>query len=949
MEVNEIEKDIVAFWKKDKTFEKSLKKTKGKKPYIFYDGPPFATGMPHYGHILGSVTKDLFGRFWTMKGRYVRRVWGWDCHGLPIENIAEKELGIKVKDEIEKIGVKKFNECCRSKVLGYADAWKEVIERIGRWVDMSNDYKTMDNEYIESVWWAFKKLYDKDFIYEGERILMYCPRCATPLAKAEIAMDNSYQMIKDESLVVKFKLVGEKNTYALAWTTTPWTLPSNLALAVNPNLDYIYVKDKKEGNIYLMVREALDNFYKDKKDYEIVNEIKGRKLEGKEYEPLFPYFKNTKNAFKFVLGEFVTSADGTGIVHTAPAFGEDDYAVGKKYNIPIIQPVDDKGKFTSEVPDFKGMFVHDSNIEIIKFLKKEGKIVLVKKIEHEYPFCYRCDTKLIYRAIPSWFVNIQKIKPKVLELSKKINWFPEFLKEGRVKYTIETAPDWNISRNRYWATAIPIWVSDDGERLVIGSVEELKKYAKNLKGKIDLHKDYLDDIILEKDGKKFKRIPEVLDCWFESGAMTFAQFHYPFENKKEFEASFPAQFVAEYIGQVRAWFYYMIVLSAILFEDVPFQNVVTTGTILGEDGQKMSKSKNNFTDPMNLINKYGVDALRFYLMSSPVMNAENLNFSDKGVEESYKKVILLSYNTLRFYETYKGSEKTKKIKSKNLTDKWILSRLSDFGIKVGRYLEEYNSVKACEEIRKFIEDLSTWYIRLNRERFEEEKIAKETLRYVLEEFSKIIAPILPFVSEKIYQTLEGEKKSVHLSEYPTFKEKDIDKNLLKRMELVREIVSIGLRERDKIQIGLKWPLAKATIIGGDFKLKKDEEKLLEEQLNVKELLFRESNANIKNISVELDKQTNPKLEAEGYARELTRQIQEFRKRLGLEKKDKIKLIIECGEELKVILSTEERFISERTNAKNIKIVTTNKERFKNKVGFKVKEKEGMLWVETLKK
>ncbi|MBU1252151.1 MAG: isoleucine--tRNA ligase [Nanoarchaeota archaeon] len=590
MEINEIEKEILKFWEKDKTFEKSLKKTKNKKPYVFYDGPPFATGTPHYGHILGSVVKDIFGRFWTMKGRYVRRVWGWDCHGLPVENIAEKEMGINSKDEIEKIGVKKFNDFCRKKVLEYDNAWKKFIPRIGRWVDMENSYKTMDNEYIESIWWAFKQIWEKGFIYQGEKVLMYCPRCSTPLAKAEIAMDNSYRNVKEDSVIVKFKLKNE-DAYALAWTTTPWTLPSNLALTVNPNFDYIYVKDKSNGEVYLMARSVLDNFFKDIKDYEVVKEIKGKKLEGKEYEPLFSYFNERKDSFKFLLGNFVTSEEGTGIVHTAPAFGEDDYAVCKKYRIGIVQPVDDKGRFTSEVGDFKGMFVHDSNKAVIDFLKKENKVVLIKKIEHEYPFCYRCDTKLIYRAIPAWFVNIQKIKPRVLQLSKKINWYPGFLKEGRVKYTIETAPDWNISRNRYWAAAIPVWVAEDGELLVIGSVEELKKYSKNLKGKIDLHKDCLDKIILNKDGKEFKRVPEVLDCWFESGAMTFAQFHYPFENKKEFESSLPAQFVAEYIAQVRTWFYYMMILSTILFDKVPFENVVTTGTLLAEDGQKMSKSK----------------------------------------------------------------------------------------------------------------------------------------------------------------------------------------------------------------------------------------------------------------------------------------------------------------------------------------------------------------------
>ena len=415
--IDENEKKVIEFWKKNKIFEKSLDKTKKGKPYIFYDGPPFATGMPHYGHLLGSITKDLFGRFWTMNGRYVRRVWGWDCHGLPIENIAEKGLGINSKDEIEKMGVKKFNDYCRSKVLGYADAWKSVIERIGRWVDMEDCYKTMDNNYIESVWWAFKQLYEKGYLYEGEKILMYCPRCSTPLAKAEVAMDNSYKNVKDETIVVKFKLKDEEG-YALAWTTTPWTLPSNLALTVNPKLKYVYLKDNSDGTVFLLAKDLVAKFFKSENDYKILKEVSGKELEGKKYEPLFPYFKNTANAFQIILGDFVTAEDGTGIVHTAPAFGEDDYAVCRKYKIPVVQPVDEKGRFTKEVTDFSGKYVHDTNTEIIIFLKKQGKVVSVKKVEHEYPFCYRCETKLIYRAIPAWFVDIQKIKPKLLELNK---------------------------------------------------------------------------------------------------------------------------------------------------------------------------------------------------------------------------------------------------------------------------------------------------------------------------------------------------------------------------------------------------------------------------------------------------------------------------------------------------------------------------------------------------
>lgn len=937
MDINEKEKEILEFWKKDKTFEKSLKNTEKDKPYIFYDGPPFATGLPHYGHILGSVTKDLFGRFWTMKGRYVKRVWGWDCHGLPIENIAEKDLGINSKDEIEKIGVKKFNDFCRGKVLGYVNEWEKVVDRMGRWVDMKNSYKTMDNEYIESVWWAFKKLYEKGYIYEGKKVLMYCPRCSTPLAKAETAMDNSYKNLKENSIVVKFKLKDE-NVYALAWTTTPWTLPSNLGLTVNPKLKYVYLQDNKDKTVFLMSKDVISNFYKNSEDYKILKEFIGKNLEGKEYEPLFDYYKNQKGAFKFFLGDFVTSEEGTGIVHTAP-YGEDDFEIFKKYKVSTINNVDEKGHFTKEVKDFAGEYVHEVNDKIIDFLKKQGKVILIKKVEHEYPFCYRCDTKLIYMPLPALFVDIQKAKEKILKSSQKIKWHPEFLKEGRVKYSIETAPDWNITRNRYWASAIPIWVAKDGEKIVIGSIEELKKYAKKMPSKeIDLHKDYLDQVILEKDGKEFKRVPEVLDCWFESGSMPFAQFHYPFENKKFFEENFPSQFIAEYIGQVRAWFYYMIVLSTILFDEIPSENIVTTGTILAEDGQKMSKSKGNFTDPMILIEKYGVDALRFYLMNAPVMNADNFNFSDKGVDEIYKQVLLILYNVNNFYQENKNKEKNKEASS-DITDIWILSRLKQLGIKTDEYLQDYNTIKACAEIRNFISDLSTWYVKLNRERFEEDETARGVLRYILENLSKIIAPIIPFTAEMVYKSLNEGKDSVHLQNYPKFKEKDVNEEVLQKMGITRDIVSIGLRERDKVQIGLKWPLAKA-VISSKENLNKELVELIKNQLNVKEVEIKESNE----FKVELDTKQDYELESEGYMREMSRLVQAFRKDLGFNKKEKISLFICCDEELKNMLKKWEKIFKERTNSTEISFilgnVTTPEERFKKNIEFKIKDKRG---------
>ncbi len=939
MAINEIEREIIEFWKKNKTFEKSLDKTKKGKPYIFYDGPPFATGLPHYGHLLASILKDVFPRFFTMNGMYVKRNWGWDCHGLPVENIVEKDLKINSKDEIEKMGIKKFNNFCRNKVMTYADDWKKYIDRIGRWVDFEGGYKTMDTNYIESVWWAFKQLHEKNYLYEGEKILMYCPRCSTPLAKSEIAMDNSYRNVKDITVTVKFKLEDEKDTYAIAWTTTPWTLPSNLALAVNPKLTYAYVKDKSDKNIYVMAKELIQKFYKSEEDYTISKEVLGKELEGKKYEPLFPYFKDTKNAFQFLIADFVTAEDGTGIVHTAPAFGEEDNAVCRKYKIPMVQPVNETGHFTKEVTDYAGEYIYDANEKIVIDLKKSGKAIMSKKMEHEYPFCYRCDTKLMYRALPAWFVDIQKIKKRLLELNSDINWIPGFIKEGRMKHNISTAPDWNITRNRYWATAIPIWKSKSGKIKVIGSIEELKEFAINLpkKTKVDLHKDFLDEIKLEIEGEEYTRIPEVLDCWFESGAMTFAQFHYPFENKKFFEENFPAQFVVEYIGQTRAWFYYMISLSAILFDKIPFENVLTTGTILAEDGQKMSKSKKNYPDPLEVVEKYGADALRFYLLASPVMNADNFNFSEKGLQEIYKKIMVLLYNVGNFYGDYQEKKDLEFEESKNIVDKWILSITEKLTINVKKYLEEYNTVKACAEIKKYIDDLSTWYVRNSRERFNEKDIlARKTLRYVLEKLVKILAPIIPFATEKVYQDMNGKDKSVHLQDWPEADKSFINEKLESQMSYVREIVSQGLRLRDQNRVGLKWPL-NSIEVSSKIKLTKELKSIILQELNVKN--FAEKSCSSEELSVELDFKLTPELEAEGYARELSRKVQAFRKKIGLNKEDSIKLEI-FSPDLKEILSSQTDFLIERTGSKELKFVDLIKNSDENKEDFKVKEKTG---------
>lgn len=888
----EKELEILEFWDKDKTFEKSLEKNKNNENFVFYDGPPFATGLPHYGHLLASMEKDVIPRYQTMKGKYVRRVWGWDCHGLPIENIAEKELGINSKDEIEKMGVEKFNAFCRSKVLGYASEWKKIINRIGRWIDMDNAYKTMDNEFIESVWWIFKEMWNNKLIYEGEKILMYCPRCSTPLAKSEIAMEDAYKKVKDETLTVKFKLKDE-DVYALAWTTTPWTLPANLALTVNPNLKYLYIKDKSDGTIYLLASDLVGKFFKSEDDYEVIKTLEGKELEGKKYEPLFPYFSDLENSFRIILGDFVTSEDGTGIVHTAPAFGEDDYNVCKQNGIDFISPVNEVGRFNNEVKDFAGQYIFDANKEIISFLKKEGKVVKIERKEHDYPFCHRCDTPLFYKAMPAVFVDIQKIKNDLLKSNETVNWYPDFLKDGRVKHTIETAPDWNLSRNRYWAAPIPLWKSDDGEILVTGSIEELKKYSKEkIEENLDLHKDFVDKLTLVKDRKEFRRIPDVFDCWFESGSMPYAQFHYPFENKDIFEKNYPADFIAEGLDQTRGWFYTLQVISTALFKKSPFKNVLVNGLILAEDGKKMSKKLNNYPDPMNIVNKYGVDTLRIYLVGSNVMNADNFNFSEKGVDEIYKKVLMIIHNVLNFYSTYPNIKENEKLELSSIIDKWIISRTNNLIKSVSISLDNYDTINASLKIKSFIDELSTWYVRRSRERFNDnDKNAKTVLKYVLENLSKVIAPIMPFSSEIIYKAL-GYNTSVHLEDWPNHDDALIDNDLESRMDLVRNIVSSGLRERDIIKIALKQPLLSMSFSYEEKMFGENEDELLEiikEEMNVKNINKISENFDKNNLKIELDTTITSDLEAEGIAREIIRAVQSKRKDASLVKENFVEL------------------------------------------------------------
>ena len=729
------EEEVIEFWKKEKIFERSISERPEDNPYVFYDGPPFATGLPHYGHILSSVIKDLVPRYQTMKGKRVRRRWGWDCHGLPIETIVEKELKISGKKQIEEKGIDLFNKTARSMVLTYVSQWKKTIERIGRFVDFDNSYKTMDTAYMESVWWALKQLWEKRLIYEGKKVLMYCPRCETPVSNAEISMDNSYKDVTEESLTVKFKVIEPQkhnlpeNTFLLAWTTTPWTLPGNVALAVGEDINYTALRVEGTPELYIVASDLISKVFKGKKVEVVHDKIKGEKLVGLEYEPLFEIEKAKKSdkVWRVAPADFVTTEDGTGIVHTAVMYGEDDYELGKKIDLPQVPLLNSAGIFNSDAPEFiRGIFYKDAEEKIIKNLEQRNLIYDRFSYTHSYPFCWRCSSPLIYNAISAWFVDIQSKKDRIIELNEKLNWYPPNIKHGRFLNILKTAPDWNISRNRYWATPLPFWKCEKCQRSeCIGSIEELKEKSRNYEevyggtDGIDLHRPQIDQIEIECSECKsnMKRIPEVVDAWVESASMPFAEWHYPFENEEEFKSRFPGQYIAEYIAQTRAWFYYMHTLSVLLFDEISFENVVCTGTILAEDGSKMSKSKGNFPDPTEALDKYGADALRYYLMSSVVMKADNLFFSERDLRDAYNKTVNISYNVLNFFKLYKNDRETSKDnsvqieKSENVLDRWIIIRTNELVTSATKSLDQYDMVKYTREIKGFVEDLSTWWLR----------------------------------------------------------------------------------------------------------------------------------------------------------------------------------------------------------------------------------------------
>ena len=931
------EEEILKFWQDNKIFEKSLEQTKNKKPFVFYDGPPFATGLPHYGHILSWVSKDVLRSYKTMKGFYVRSRWGWDCHGLPIENLVEKELELNSKKDIEeKLGVAKFNQVCREKVLTYTKEWKKMVDRIGRWVNFDNSYKTMDSTYMESVWWALKNLWDKGLIYEGRKVLMYCPHCETPVSKAEVSMDNSYKDITEEAVTVKFKVKNPQkiklpeNTYILAWTTTPWTLPGNVALAVGEKISYVHIE--AEGQNYVLAEDRLKSVFP-KEKYVVKNTFLGKKLVNLEYEPLYELkavLDSGKKSWYVASADFVNTEDGTGIVHTAVIYGEDDYNLGVKLDLPMVPILNGAGVFNSSAPDLiKGKYFKQSEKFIKEDLEKRGLLFSKQQHTHSYPFCWRCGTQLFYNAVSAWFINIQKDKKKIIKLNEKINWYPDHLKNGRFLNILEGAPDWNISRNRYWATPLPFFVCENGHKECVGSLADLKKKALNFDEvfdsdeieKVDLHKDKVDKIKIKcKDCKKeAKRIPEVIDCWFESSSMPFAEIHYPFEQKADFKKRLPAQYISEYVAQTRTWFYYMHVLSILLFDEISFENVASTGTILNEKGEKLSKSKQNYTDPWAIINQYGADPLRFYLMSSSVKDGEDLFFKDEDVKDARNKVVNTLLNVVEFYSMYSSKNPIDgEIIPSNTLDKWILSKLDHYVQGITSHMDNYSTVKSCRLIKEFVEDLSLWYVRRSRVRFKEEtedkKNAEQVLRYVLLVFSKTIAPIIPFTAEMVFKKVKGEnsKESVHLEDWPT-PENHVDLELEEKMDEVRRIVTLALAERSMNAVKVRQPLAKLTVKNQKSKIKNSDEflNLIKEEVNIQEVVFSDKIEK----DVDLDLNITEDLREQGLVREIVRFIQDMRKEAGLKPEDQILIHFKAQDDVNKILSKNSEFILKGVGAK----------------------------------
>ncbi len=870
------EKNILAFWEAHDTFKKSLEKNRDKTPFVFYDGPPFATGLPHYGHLLAGTIKDIIPRYQTMRGKYVERRFGWDTHGLPIEALAQDALGISGASAINELGIDKFNEQCRSMVLRYVSEWRKTVTRMGRWVDFDNDYKTMNFDFMETVWWIFKQLWEQGRIYKSHRIMPYSWKLNTPLSNFEAG--SNYKDVQDPTVVVRTPaLTGSDaawgKTYLLVWTTTPWTLPENLAICAGASIDYVVVRDltDEERPCYVMAEARLSSIFKKPEQYEIVASFKGTVLKGWTYEPIFPYFAAEKanGAFQVLNDDYVTTDDGVGLVHIAPAYGEDDFRVMKEAGITAFaDPLDSSCAFTDALPEYAGRFCKDCDKDIIKRLKAEGKLVHQSTIVHSYPFCDRTDTPLIYRAIDAWYVRVEDLHEKLSANNDPVHWTPEYVGEKRFGNWLKEARDWNISRNRFWGSCLPVWINDEdpADMICVGSAKELEE----LSGEkvTDLHKHFVDKVVIRKDGKTYHRTPEVLDCWFESGSMPYAQQHYPFERNGEEAAFFPADFIAEGLDQTRGWFYTLMVLGTCLFGRSPYKNVIVNGLVLAEDGKKMSKRLTNYPDPTEVVEKYGADALRLYMINSPVVRAENLRFSEQGVLQISRDILIPLWNAYSFFVTYANvdgfaEDKLEKPASENELDRWIVSSLETLVAGVTEAMDNYDLQRSVRPFVDFIDALTNWYIRRSRRRFwktqnDDDKIsAYRTLRYVLVQLSKVAAPFTPFISEEIYRNLRSSDmpESVHLCDFPTADSSARDPELERRMKRIQAVVAIGRQLRTEHDLKVRQPLSMLHAVSSDEEVLSDLKagiSLIAEELNIKEVDFGTDEAALANLQLKAD-------------------------------------------------------------------------------------------------